>query len=369
MRVALFVVVLTLTSATLNAQSPPEWYRVYTFDESTIDLNTSIVTSISKDVSRVRFRWTFNEPLSLGGTPETRYQSQLEVMEFNCKQKAFRPYHLTFLDSAGNTVRINDSPGVWSSVPSGSMTEKLFVPGCELIEKKTHPARPEEKDPTEKVALFAYGFGQDLEKTKDFKLLIDRFFMTDYLTGYLQDRDTKWFMNLDHDTASKLSRRELQRFYVAQMNACYLTSLYLISQLVSEPQDEASAQKLLPPDVLQLVRNHPYTTRYKVREGDYYFLGEKINNVERMRSYMNLLESLSSLMRQHVSTVRAAQSKQWRRMQGVWGVYQPEVKVRPENYLGLPAGTRLFEVNVPVFRLEVAEISGKLKVVSATSLF
>src|SRR5262245_48669270 len=135
MRVVLFVIVLSLNSIVVNSQSLPEWFRVYTFDESTIEMNTAIVTSITKDVSRVRFRWTFNEPQSLGGTPGTRYRSQLEVMEFNCSLKTYRPYHVTFFDAAGNIVRINDSPGEWHSVYHDSMTEKLFVPGCDLIAK------------------------------------------------------------------------------------------------------------------------------------------------------------------------------------------------------------------------------------------
>src|SRR5262249_42306393 len=146
--------------------------------------------------SRVRFRWTFNEPQSLGGTPETRYRSQLEVMEFNCSLKRYRPYHVTFFDAAGNIVRINDSPGEWHSVYHDSMAEKLFVPGCALIEKKTRPRSdpPVEKLQLEKVASFAYAFAQNLEKTKDIKPLVDRFFVTNYLTGYLQDQDTNWFM-------------------------------------------------------------------------------------------------------------------------------------------------------------------------------
>jgi hypothetical protein len=52
-----------------------------------------------------------------------------------------------------------------------------------------------------------------------------------------------------------------------------------------------------------------------------------------------------------------------------WELYEPKVKVCSESCLGLPAGTRLFEVNVPVFRLKVAEISGNLKVISAKTRF
>ena len=357
MRAVLLVTLLTLNSIAASAQSLTEWYRVYTFDESTIELNTSLVTSISKDVSRVRFRWTFNEPQSLTGTPETRYQSQLEVMEFNCSLKQFRPYHLTFFDSAGNIVHINDSPGEWRRVPLGSMTEKLFVSGCDLIEKKTRPASASDEIlRLEKIASFAHAFTQELEQTKDFKPLIDRFFVSDYLAGYLQDQHTNWFMNLDRDVAARVSRQELQRFYVAQMNAGYLSSLYLISQLISEHEDAAEVEKLLPHDVRQLIKNQ-------------YFLREKIDSVERMRSYTDLLEKISSLMRVHVRRVRATQSENWRSMQSYWGLYQPIVNVCAKNCLGLPAGTTLFDVNVPVFRLKVAEISGNLKVVSAISRF
>lgn len=365
MRVSLFLVVLTLNSIALKAQSLPEWYRVYTFDESTIDMNTRLVTAISKDVSRVRFRWTFNQPQSLG---EIRYQSQLQVMEFNCRLKSYRPYHLTLLDSAGNIVHIDDSPREWSMVPLGSMTEKLFAPGCDLIKKNTASAPPGAEMQLEKVTKFAYAFGQDLEKAKDFKPLIDRFFMTNYLTGYLQDQKTNWFMNLDRDTASRVSKQELERFYVAQMNAGYLTSLYVISRLSYEPET-APLEKLMPPDVLHLISKHPYTARYKHRDGDYDFLGEKIDTVQRMRGYTDLLEKISSLMREHVRQVRAAHSTSWRVMLADWDLYQPTIRICAENCFGLPKGTRIFQVNVPVFRLEVAEVGGKLKVVSAISRF
>src|SRR6185503_10683373 len=83
--------------------------------------------------------------------------------------------------------------------------------------------------------------------------------------SYLRDRQTNWFLNLDRDTAASLNRQELQRFYVALMNAGYLSSLYLISQLPSDSEDPASQEELLPPDVLRLIRNHRYTAQYKSR--------------------------------------------------------------------------------------------------------
>lgn len=370
MRIALCVVVLSLYPLTLTAQSPPEWQRVYTFDESTIEMNTALVTLISKDVTRVRFRWTFNEPRLLDRLPKEQYQSQLEVMEFNCSLKQYRPYHFTFYDSAGNIVRIDDSPGKWRTIESGSMMEKLFVPGCDLIRTKTEvKPKPDEKAQLEKVALFAHDFAQSLEKTKDFKSVVDRFFVANYLDGYLRDQQTNWFLNLDRDTAAALSRPELQRFYVALMNAGYLSSLYLISQVKSNSEEPASPEKLLPPDVLQLIRNHRYTSQNKTRKVNYELFGENINTVERLRSYTDLMEKLGWLMRNHVRRVRATESKEWHEMLEQWDLYQPRVRTCTDNCFGLPNGTKLFEVNVPVFRLQVAEVNGSLKVVTAISRF
>lgn len=372
MRLVLFLI-LALSPIALSAQSTSEWHRVYTFDESTIDMNTLLVTEVSKEVSRVRFRWTFEEPQSLAGKPQVTYQSQLEVIELNCSENQYRPFHITFFDAAGNIVRIDDAPGKWHHVQGGSMIKKLFEPGCELIKKRNTPpppAKAEDKDARlTKVAEFALEFARQLEQTNDIGPLIDRHFVTDYLEGYLQDQRTNWFVNLDRITAGTLNRQELQRFYVAVMNAGYLNSLYLINQLPPDSEESAVSEKLLPPDVVVLIKSHPYTTQYRTRANDYDFLAETISSADRLGSYTDLLESINSLMREHVKRVGAAESQAWRKMLEEWDLYNPASRVCGKNCFGLPAGTSLFEVNVPVFRLQVAEVGGNLKVVSATSRF
>jgi len=370
MRLVLFVIVLALSPIVLNAQTSPEWLRVYSFDESTIDMNTLLVTRITADITRVRFRWTFNEPQPLSGTPNLKYQSELEVFEFNCSSKLYRPFHFTFFDAEGNTVRIIDSPGQWQKVQYGSMTEKLFVPACDLIRNKTQPPTTTEADARlEKVAQFALDVAQYQEKEKDFKALTDRYFVPNYLDRYLHDQRTNWFLNLNRDTAARLSRQELQRFYMALMNAGYLSSLYLISQIPIDAEDPGPVEKLLPPDVLQLVRNHPYTAQYKTIAGDPDFFGENLDSVERVRTYTDLLEKINALLREHVKTVKASDSKEWKDMIEHWNLFQPKARVCAVNCLELPAGTTIFEVNVPVFTLQVAEVNGNLKVISAKSGF
>ena len=370
MRLVFLPFLLLFSSLSLNAQQLAEWYRVYTFDDSVIEMNTSLVTLISEDVTRVRFRWTFDQPEALSEDPKSKYKSRLEVMEVNCSLHRYRPYHFTFYDGMGNIIRIHDVPGEWQAITSGSMMEKLFVPACELIKKKTHTeVVSSEEIRLQKAAKYASAFAHQLERAKDFNSVIDEFFVPNFLTGYLSDKQTKWFLNLDPDTAAKLSRAELQRSYVALMNAGYLSSLYVISQCPSACGEPVALEKIVPPDVLHLIRNHPYTVRYGNQPGNYDFLAEKIDNVARLRSYVDLLERIATLMRKHVIRVAAERSKAYRAMLDDWQLYQPKVRTCGEDCLGLAKGTKLFEVNVPVFRLQIAEISGKLRVVSAINSF
>jgi hypothetical protein len=375
MRLMFLAFLLLFTSTSLTAQQLPEWYRVYTFDESIIEMNTSLVTFIGKDVTRVRFRWTFDRPQALRGEPKLKYKSRLEVMEFNCSLQRYRPYHLTFFDSAGNMVPLDENqPGEWRTVTSGSVIEKLFAPACELIKQKTRPPVVS-TDAIElaKAASYALSFSEHLEQAKDFKPIIEKFFMADYLSGYLHDNSTNWFLNLNRDTAARVSRGELQRFYVALMNTGYLSSLYFISQYPADSDEPVAFERLIPSDVLQLIGNHPYTIAHKRKEGNFDYLAENIDSLERLRSYTDLLERIAALMRKHVKSVAAEHSKEYKAMLEDWDwtfdLYQPKVRICARNCLGLPEGTRLFEVNVPVFRLQLAQVRGNLRIVSLVSSF
>jgi hypothetical protein len=379
MRFTFVLLVILLSSTYLTAQLP-EWYRVYTFDESIIEMNTSKVTFGGKDIARVRFRWTFDKPETLSGEPQRKYKSRLEVMEFNCAERRYRLYDVSFYDAAGKVVRSEEMnpPDEWRTVGSGSVMESLFTPACKLIEKVVHrpvvsPAVSRDAIESERVAKYALSFSQSLERTKDFKPIIEKFFAANYLDGYLHDNDTNWFFNLDRNTAAKLGRADLQRFYVALLNANYLSSVYLTSQYPSDSNSRVPDEKLLPPDIVQLIKDHPYTATYKRDAGNYDYLAEKIDSIGRLRSYTDLLEKIAALMRKQVINVRAERSKGYTSMLEDWdwtfGLYQPKARICGVDCLGLPQGTRLFEVNVPVFRLQVAEIKGQLKIISAIDYF
>ena len=363
-------ILLIVVPPSLMAQSLPEWYRVYTFDESSIDVNTSLMTFISDDIVRVRFRWTFDQPELLPGEPKMRYKSRLEVIELNCKLQRYRPYHTTFFDVTGNVVRLEDSPGRWRSTASGVVIQKLITPACELLKKKTTvPNEASSSIELERAAQYAYKFAQRLEQSKDFRRLIPTFFVEDYLDRYLQDENSNWLFNLNRDTATKVSRQELQRFYVAVMNTGYLSTLYVLSRYPSNLPESVPITKLFSSDILQVIKKHPYTTIYKHEENDYGFLAQPVEDARQLRIYTDLLEKVGSLLRYHALRSGSEHSKQYQAMLESWDLYEPKLEICAQSCFGLPAGTRLFAVNVPVFRLQLAEIRGALKVVSATSSF
>lgn len=328
-------------------------------------MNTLLVTRISKDITRVRFRWTFTQPQQLNET--LRYQSKLEVKEFNCLEKRARTYHVTFLSARGEIVYIDDRPGEWRVATSSGMLEKMFVAACELVKNKTRPINTVQSElELQRVGKYAYEVAQQLERTKDFEPIINRFFVNNYLNRYLQDEDTNWFLPLDRATARRATPQELQRFYVAFMNAVYVSSLYLIERTPSDFHERASfdeLKRLVTPDVLETIDHHPYTIANK--KDNYDFLGEKIDDVEQLRGYTSLLEAIVTVMRKHISRTGTAHSKQYDDIAETWNLYQPKVMICEESCLGLPPGTKLFDVNIPLFRLQITETEGQLRVVSA----
>ncbi len=372
MKVTLLLFTLLFCSTSVFAQQLPEWYRVYTFDESVIEMNTSKLL-LGGDIGRVTFRWIFDQPEALSGHPELKYKTRLEAIEFRCTDQRYRYYEVTLLDSTGKIIRseLMSPPYEWHEINVGSIIATISGPACQLIRKKIDPEETQrnlnEANESDKMVMFARSIKDALERSRDFKPLIEKFFAADFMKRDLADKDTNWFYNLNRETASQANPAELRRFYIATLNAGYLTSLYLISQTPSETEstsdDSAPEAKLIPADVYQLINRHPYTLTYKGKLGTYDYLAEDIDSLARMRSYTDLLEKIATLMRKHVVEVQAERSQQYQQMLEE----DSDVKSRTcqSECLGLPKGTKIFDMSVPLLHLQFAEIKGELKIVSA----
>ena len=358
---------LLVCCGSICGQDVPPWYRVYTFDESRIEMNTSKVV-LGGDIGRLTFRWIFDLPQPFSGDSQLKYKTREETIEFRCSENLYRVFQINFLDS-GRVLRseVMRPPYQWHRY--GSVMATIAIPACELINRElelflTKTKFDDEQAELDKASNFARSFLMSLNQSRDFKPVIRKFFVPNYLSGYLQDRETNWFLNLNRDTATKASRAELERYYVAILNAAYLSSLYLISQ--SQPSEEtttAAEASLVPEDVIQFVKSHPYSVTYKRGPLNYDYLAERIDSLPRMRSYTDLMEKVATLMQTHVTRVNAEKSDGYRELLEKW-VPDERVRTCQTRCLGLPKGSRLFEISVPIFRLQIAEIMGQLKVVS-----
>ena len=368
---AFLLIFLLLLSSSVAAQKLPKWYRVYTFDESFIEMNTSNVI-LGGDIGRVTFRWIFDQPEPIRGDPQLRYKSRLETIEFKCSDQSYRYYEVRLLNLTGNTIRseLMRSPYAWEEIKPGSVIATISIPACELIAGKIDPEgtkrKVDEQIKADKVVKFALSIKETLERSRDFKLVIEKFFAIDFISRYVNDEDTNWFYNLNRDTASKASPAELQRFYIASLNAGYLTSLYVISQSPSDDDsiqaDSAPQDKMIPADIYQLINGHAYTLTYGSKISGYDYLAENIDSISRMRSYTDLLERIAVSMRKHVIRTHPERSKQYGHMLEDSDI---QSRVCPTEYLGLPKGTKLFEMSLPTIHLQFAEIKGELKIISA----
>lgn len=367
--VSALVLAFFLAPVPLTAQALPEWYRVYTLEDSFIDMNTLSVLRDGGGLFRVTFRWSFDEPESLGGESPVRYKSRLEVYQLDCASKRLRRHEVTLFDAQGKAIPLsgNNTAGDWRPVLSGNSTESLFDPACRLIETKSRrpTAIPPDVSETEKASKFALAFAQRLERAESFAPLIREFFAPDYLSGYLQDRDTNWLLPLNRDTAAKATRAELRKFHTALLNAAYFGGSYIISKYPTDSDEVVSEKELVPLDVIRLIEAHPYAAAYRGTTERYDYLTENIDSVERLRSYTNLLERIGGLLRK---TAAKASDEQSIGQRVIWDETFEHVPTRTKTCatgcLGLPAGTKLFQVNVPVFQLQLTEINGELKIVS-----
>jgi hypothetical protein len=133
----------------LAAQGEKEkWQRVYTGEDSIIEINVSKVTFVEYNVSRtvtfstsigrVGFRTTLSKSEALKETPAVKYKSRLETIEFNCVANRYRLHEATLLDEKGKIVKAFgwDPSAEWREIKHGGMMEKLSGPACKLIDEK-----------------------------------------------------------------------------------------------------------------------------------------------------------------------------------------------------------------------------------------
>jgi hypothetical protein len=105
-----------------------KWQRVFTGEDSIIELNASSPRFEPGHVMRVEFRTTYSKPEKLSSTSAVRYKSRLEVVDFKLTERRYRLFETTILDPAGKTLNAYKATAddEWRVIKPSGVMEKLF---------------------------------------------------------------------------------------------------------------------------------------------------------------------------------------------------------------------------------------------------
>jgi hypothetical protein len=126
MRILILIAISLLAGTTVWAQTP-EWIRVYTFDDSLVEMNTTDIARIGEGQARVTFRQTYQQPQTLREKPGVKFNAELDLFEFDCINRKYRPHAVLFLNSAGTIVQHQDADGrrEWKWAGTDSMPASI----------------------------------------------------------------------------------------------------------------------------------------------------------------------------------------------------------------------------------------------------
>ena len=109
-------------------QTKDKWQRVYTGEESVIEINPSSLKFEPDRILRVQFRTIFSHTQTLPGASDTKYKMRLETIDFKLNEGRYRLSETSLLDSNGKELQWYSTSQMreWRVLKSGGVTEKLF---------------------------------------------------------------------------------------------------------------------------------------------------------------------------------------------------------------------------------------------------
>ena len=126
-RALLWTIIVSTTCFCLQAQTKDKWQRVYTADDSVIDINLSSSALEAEHVLRVEFRTTRAKPEKVAANQSAKYKRRIETISFKLNQNRYRLAEVVWFDSEG--ARLNSyttSADDWRVLKPGGVMEKLF---------------------------------------------------------------------------------------------------------------------------------------------------------------------------------------------------------------------------------------------------
>jgi hypothetical protein len=221
---------------------------------------------------------------------------------------------------------------------------------------------PNEKREAQQLAR---AFARRLQRTKDLAPLVDKYFVSNFLDGYLQDRNYEnVIFLLDRKVLEQISRAELRRYVIAELNWFYLSELYVFTKYSPRSTVDIPVEKTYPADVIQVYQSDP-TIKSMMDDSATSEQDATIKTVERLTGLLQTLDRAASLLRKHARQINAGRTQQYRESVNCFDLYDPWLQVCEAPCLALPKGTRLIGINVPSLQLQLAKVNGRLRIVWA----
>jgi hypothetical protein len=252
------------------------------------------------------------------------------------------------------------------------MPARYLSVACGVIARPNAPPLVDRQEVARQrqAAALAANFWRSLVRTRDMTPLLDQYFADDFTDRMLGESDTEWLGKLSPQTATQLSPEGLRRYYAAVINAQFLGTILVIEKSNAGADPTAPAEQVISPSLISFVDRQPYAAKYRTAPNDYAYLGETIDNVERARGYTELLENTNGLLRRQLGRNLPAHFLEYSEEPAdAWNYtrwdFTPDVRVCEKACFGLPAGTRLYVTDVPLVKLQMANIDGRQRIVSA----
>ena len=127
-KATLITCLLVFTTAFQAQEIKDKWQRVYTGEDSIIEINESNHSFEPGRVMRVEIRTTLTKPEKISSTSETRYKTRLEKIDFRLTGKQYRVFETTIIDAAGKTLSSYQTQSAedWRVIKPNGIMERLF---------------------------------------------------------------------------------------------------------------------------------------------------------------------------------------------------------------------------------------------------
>jgi len=114
--------------SSIRAQQPNDkWQRVYTGEDSKIDINVASLSFEPNHILRVGFRTILSKPENLEVPTGAKLKIRLETIDFKASEKRYRPWNTTLLDPNGKILRTYVATvDAWKVLKVGGVMERLF---------------------------------------------------------------------------------------------------------------------------------------------------------------------------------------------------------------------------------------------------